>query len=78
MKIITASEANRQFSSVLREVSHGQVFTVQSRGKSVAAIGPVDTQGRAEAKRILLERLRQLETTGTRDWTRNDLYDQSA
>ena len=41
MKTITASEANRQFSSVLREVSRGQVFTVQSRGKPVAAIMPI-------------------------------------
>lgn len=79
MKTITASEANRQFSSVLREVSRGQVFTVQSRGKPVAAIMPIKAQGkeRTVAKGMLLARLRQIEPTGTRTWTRNDLYDQS-
>lgn len=80
MKTISASEANRQFSSVLREVSRGQVFTVQSRGKPVAAIMPIKAQGkeRTAAKDILLTRLRHIEATGTRNWTRNDLYDQSS
>jgi hypothetical protein len=32
MWIVTASEANRQFSSVLRDVVQGEVVTVTSRG----------------------------------------------
>lgn len=39
MKIISAGDANRHFSSVLREVAKGETVIVTSRGKPVAAIG---------------------------------------
>jgi antitoxin (DNA-binding transcriptional repressor) of toxin-antitoxin stability system len=35
MKVISASEANRQFSKLLRDVSHGATITVVSRGQAV-------------------------------------------
>lgn len=76
MKTLTASEANRQFSRVLREVSQGETFTVVSRGKPVATITSADVGGdrcRA-AKSRLLKRLRQQRPTGKRDWQRSDLY----
>ncbi|MBU1666080.1 MAG: type II toxin-antitoxin system Phd/YefM family antitoxin [Gammaproteobacteria bacterium] len=38
MKTVTAAEANRQFSRVLREIGQGETFTVLSRGKAVATI----------------------------------------
>ena len=40
MKIVTAAEANRQFSAVLREVAQGESVLVTSRGKPVATIMP--------------------------------------
>ena len=40
MRTVTAADANRQFSSVLREVSQGETFTVVSRGRPVATISP--------------------------------------
>jgi prevent-host-death family protein len=40
MRTVTAADANRQFSSVLREVSQGETFTVVSRGRPVATIAP--------------------------------------
>ncbi len=77
MKTVTASDANRRFSSVLRQVSHGEVLTIVSRGKPVATIGPVNAEGanRQTAKKSLISRLRQREQTGNRNWTRNELYD---
>lgn len=36
MKIITAADANRGFSSLLREVQEGEEVTILSRGKPVA------------------------------------------
>ena len=36
MKTVTAAEANRQFSTGLREVAHGESVLVTSRGKPVA------------------------------------------
>lgn len=77
MRTISASDANRQFSSLLKEISKGGVITVVSRGKPAAVIGPPNAADgrRAIAKRSLLERLRREKPSGTRDWTRAELYD---
>ncbi len=76
MKTVSAADANRHFSSVLREVASGQVVTVLSRGKPVATIGPVRSKSdeRQAAKIGLLERLNQQPALGQRDWSRDDLY----
>ena len=78
MKSISAADANRQFSALLREVSRGGRVTVTSRGKPVATIAPadqVDRRERAAAKRSLLTRLRATPISGARTWTRNELYE---
>jgi len=79
MKTVTASEANRQFSAVLRSVAQGERITVTSRGVPVATIEPVRRQGKAAragaAKRRLLDRLASVSPTGSRRWTRDELYD---
>lgn len=78
MKTVTAAEANRQFSAVLREVAQGGRVMVTSRGKPVATIEPVRRAATARvgaAKRRLLERLATVEPVGNRDWNRDDLYD---
>lgn len=77
MHTITAAEANRRFSHVLRKVAQGETITVVSRGKPVAAIIPVaaaDGQRRA-AKAQLLARLHGQPASGARDWRRDELYD---
>lgn len=78
MKAISASDANRSFSSLLREVAAGQSFVVTSRGKPVARIVPLRTgaDGRTRARRVLLDRLKaQLPSGQPRTWTRDDLYE---
>ena len=78
MKTFTAAEANRQFSAVLREVTAGQRVMVTSRGKPVATIEPVRRGSAARAgvaKRRLLQRLATVKARGSRDWTRDELYD---
>ncbi|BCU07981.1 type II toxin-antitoxin system Phd/YefM family antitoxin [Allochromatium tepidum] len=77
MKTITAGDANRHFSSMLREVASGEVVTVLSRGKPVATISPARSDGRERdsAKCHLLERLRQQKASGERNWTRDELYE---
>lgn len=76
MRTVSAGDANRHFSSVLREVTEGEIVTVLSRGKPVATISParIDDARRQAARLSLLERLRQQKASGTRDWTRNELY----
>ena len=78
MKTISAAEANRHFSSLLREVSRGAQITVTSRGKPVATISAADQVERRErvaARRALLSRLCATPATGTRNWSRDELYE---
>ncbi|MBU3739034.1 MAG: type II toxin-antitoxin system prevent-host-death family antitoxin [Rhodoferax sp.] len=77
MKTISAAEANRHFSALLRDVVSGEVVTVLSRGKPVATVSPVRADpGRRDAARgNLLQRLRQQEAVGGCQWTRDELYE---
>ena len=77
MRTVTAADANRQFSSVLREVSQGETFTVVSRGRPVATISPTSAHNaqRSAAKTCLLARLCTQGRTGACNWSRDDLYE---
>lgn len=77
MKTVSASDANRQFSALLQEVSHGAEVTVTSHGKPVARITPAKAarQGRESARKRLIERLARQGTTGQRAWSREELYE---
>lgn len=79
MKTVTAADANRQFSAVLRDVAQGQRVVVTSRGKPVATIEPVRaraaTARASAAKRRLLEHLATVRSRSAREWTRDELYD---
>jgi len=77
LKTITASEANRQFSKLLKEVSSGESYTVISRGKAVAVMNPVSSgeSRRSTARRQLLQRLKAAKVTGPVEWTRDELYE---
>jgi len=76
MKTISAAEANRHFSEVLREVTRGQTILITSRGRPVATLGPASDrpQVRAAAKEALLARLSKRKASGARNWVRADLY----
>lgn len=77
MKTVSAADANRRFSSMLRDVATGETYTVLSRGKPVAVFAPIsDGIGeRQAAKRRLVERLRGQTPAGDRTWTRDELYE---
>lgn len=77
MKTVSAGDANRHFSALLRDVATGEVVTILSRGKPVATIGPAQSgrMERDDAKLNLLERLRQQSPNGERNWTRDELYE---
>jgi len=76
MKTITAANANRGFSSLLREVQNGEEITILSRGKPVARIISVNSGAlpKNEMKKILLSRLKSQDVTGSRNWSRDELY----
>ena len=77
MLTVSASDANRQFSKVLKQVSQGEEFIVVSRGKPVATISPVRKTDKAQraALALLFERLRSQQPAGGRVWTRDELYE---
>jgi prevent-host-death family protein len=77
MRTVTAADANRHVSRILREESQEEHITVVSRGRPVATIAPVLGSGgeRQSAKRLLLERLRHQPVVGARCWTRDELYE---
>lgn len=77
MKTIKASDANRGFSGVLRDVARGARYTIISRGRPVAVIEPVaaDRGQRHHARTALLTRLRRQDGSGGRTWSRSELYD---
>lgn len=80
MKTITAANANRGFSNLLREVSKGEEIIILSRGTPVAKISSVnsETLQKKAMKNLLLSRLKTQEVTGSRNWTRDELYDDSS
>lgn len=78
MKTLSAAEANRQFSRMLRSVSEGDEVLILSRGRPVARIVPAAGSPRRlkRAQAVLLRRLKSQTPGGAkRDWTRDELYD---
>jgi len=76
-KAISAADANRNFSQVLREVREGQSFVVTSHGRPVARLAPVQNAGpaRVEARVRLMRRLRAQPVVDIGRWTREELYE---
>jgi len=75
---VSASEANRSFSTLLRQVAQGQRFTVLSHGRPVATIAPAaeSTASLVVWRRALLARLAMQPASGEpRSWQRDDLDD---
>ena len=79
MKTVSAAEANRQFSKILREVQAGETVLVTSRGRPVAQIQPPSRRTPEElekAKQELLDFLRSQPTRNLKiTWKRDELYD---
>jgi len=76
-KTVTAAEANRDFSKLLRSVREGDSFIVTSHGTPVARLVPIedDTARREEAKQRYLDELRKRPALNLPRWTRDELYD---
>jgi prevent-host-death family protein len=77
-RIVSATDANRCFSVLLRRVcEEGQSFTVTSQGEHVARLLPCTPAdaGRLAARHALLRRLADQPAIDARPWTREELYD---
>ena len=78
-ELVSAAEANRHFSRILREVREGRSFVVTSHSMPVARIVPAAPGDplAAAARASLLARLAQAPVTILGEpWRRDDLYDE--
>lgn len=74
---ISAADANRNFSQVLRGVrEEGATYVVTSHGKPVAKIVPfeADADLSTRARETLLDRLKTAPLARAGRWKREDLY----
>lgn len=74
-KAISAAEANRKFSQLLREVREGHSYVVTSHGKPVARISPAMDTRSEDAKRRLIRYLRSQPARNIGRWIRDELYE---
>jgi prevent-host-death family protein len=77
MKTVSAAEANRQFSRILREITMGHTYLVTSHGRPVARIVPFadSAQHKNVAMTRLLARLRPQRVINIGPWKRDELYE---
>ncbi|HKN75683.1 MAG TPA: type II toxin-antitoxin system prevent-host-death family antitoxin [Candidatus Acidoferrum sp.] len=80
-KTVSAADANRKFSELLRGVRKGLSYVVTSHGKPVARLVPAgdDTSNAEAARSALLHRLKSQKLPKGADprhrWTRDELYE---
>jgi prevent-host-death family protein len=76
-KSVSATDANRKFSKLLRAVREGQSYLVTSHGRAVATIVPAEKNGGATrgARAALLKRLSSERVVKIGRWTRDELYE---
>ena len=76
-RVVSAADANRRFSELLRTVKTGRSVVVTSHGRPVAKIVPVVGDERAveSARAALFARLRRERVAKAGPWTRDELCD---
>ncbi len=76
-KSVSAADANRDFSKLLRDVRKGGSFIITNHGKPVAKIIPFVAEDRVvdAARAILFARLRAQPAINIGRWTRDELYE---
>ena len=75
---VSAADANRSFSSLLRRVREGHSVVVTSHGKPVAKISPIGEEDHRTvqgAGPALLSRLRAASVVDVGRWARDELYE---
>ena len=81
---VSASEANRQFSKLLREVAEGETVVITSHGKPVAKVvsisgseGDFRSEFRRAARQRLWERLHSQPALNLKKMTRDEIYEEA-
>jgi prevent-host-death family protein len=78
---VSAADANRRFSRLLRGVREGRSYLVTAHGRPIARLVPAE-EGDAEERRVreaalcaLLERVAKQPVIDIGRWTRDELYE---
>ena len=78
MRMVTATEANREFSKLLEQVEGGDVVNITKHGRIVASIVPakksIEDMEKAKAEHLDMLRARK-PIPGLTRGTRDELYD---
>lgn len=76
-EVVSAADANRKFSLLLRRVREGRSYVVTSHGRPVARLVPAgkDNDIAAGARAALLSRLQKQPVVQVGRWTREELYE---
>jgi prevent-host-death family protein len=74
---VSAADANRRFSLLLRRVREGHSYVVTSHGKPVARLIPAGKHDdvATSARSTLLSRLEKQPIMNAGRWTRDELYE---
>ncbi|HYD24238.1 MAG TPA: type II toxin-antitoxin system prevent-host-death family antitoxin [Croceibacterium sp.] len=77
---VTATEANRSFSKLLRAVQRGEKVEITSHGRKIAVLSPAELEGPSREQRLkalekLKERWAKQEFVVIGPWTREELYE---
>ncbi len=80
---VTAAEANRSFSKLLRAAKEGKRVTITSHGEPVAELGPIgaaarhaaERERRKQAQEALMAHLEAQTPVVVGPWTRDELYE---
>ena len=74
---VSAADANRGFSQILRDVRDGASYVVTSHGRPVARIVPFKaaSDARLAARDRLFARLKSQPAQNIGPWTRDELYE---
>jgi prevent-host-death family protein len=78
MKNVTAADANRHFSKLLREVQAGEEVTITSHGQPVAKVVPIkqmSDEERSAAFDRLIKRLKSQPALNLPKVTRDQIYE---
>lgn len=75
---VSAAEANRKFSKLLKMVRDGHSYIVTSHGKAVAKLVPLQKSDSVtrRARAALVDRLRSERVVNAGRWTRDELYEE--
>ncbi len=74
---VSAAEANRRFSRLLRGIREGHSYVVTNHGKPIARLIPAGRHDgvATSARAMLLSRLESQPVTDAGRWTRDELYE---